>query len=316
MAAPTRSAPVRAALVGTVILLVGCVTPNAVPTFHLQALPPAQVWLTSAFTLNADPPLEEETVAAAPFFQAWQAGGDYPTWVADATTGDVLVDALQVTLVVRATGPVVQSARFPDIMVYAGSGPAWMGYGERRDTDAFVPGQTYRVDVTVALPPGGLWISPDAPLGLKIVPVMLQQDQSELEIVVGPHASIATLHALPAPPPRGAPVHAEAEGEVTGTMYAGAAAPATTSQRFPVELPANATLLAWMNTTVNQGVPDLDLALEGPSGKVIAGSGTPTPREALRLRPENLEGAGTYQLVVTTAGSPHATFHLDWLTLS
>src|SRR5687768_8275713 len=96
----------------------------------------------------------EENVSAARtggFYEAWAAGEDYPTWVADPFGRDVLVTEALVTLQVRATGPVVESYRFPDIMVYGGSGEAWMGFGSRTDLVAFEPGRTYEVEVTLEM---------------------------------------------------------------------------------------------------------------------------------------------------------------------
>jgi hypothetical protein len=304
---------VRAALSILAILLAGCVEPPGLSPALAPSLPP-QLFLSSLMTLDARPDGEAAAVRAAPFFQAWQAGTDYPTWVADPPASDMRVTSLDVTLFVRATGPVAQSGRFPDIMVYAGNGPSWIGFGSRSDYDAFVPGRTYEIAVPVALPAGGLWISPDAPLGIKVVPVMMQQDQADIEILVGgPEASRVDATAQPLAVARGAQTRGSGEGEVTGTIYAGAAAPATTSARVPIRIPANATyVLAWMNTTSNQGVPDLDLGIEAPNGTALATSGTPTPREALRLSAANLVGEGDYRLVVTTAGSPHATWRVEW----
>ncbi|HVM44568.1 MAG TPA: hypothetical protein VM582_01435, partial [Candidatus Thermoplasmatota archaeon] len=103
-------------------------------------------------------------------------------------------------------------------------------------------------------------------------------------------------------------------GEVVGTIYAGPAAPPTTSTRFAVSVPPGAAYLAaWMNTTQSVGVPDIDLSVVSPDGDTIVTSGTPTPREAIRIAGPNLKAPGDYSLVVTTAGSPRASFRVEWI---
>lgn len=270
----------------------------------------------SAMTLAPEPETNESAVRTGAFFQAWAAGDDYPTWAADPLGADALVTEAIVTLFVSVTGPVVESARFPDIMVYAGSGDAWMGYGERRDLNALQPDQIYEIEVEIDLPQGGIWVPAGEPFGLKVVPVMLQQDErADVMILLGgkrPSAvrwSVAPLELPPSTPTRGS-----AFGEVIGTIYAGPAAPPTTSASTPLEIPDGAAyVVAWMNTTDNVGVPDIDLSILAPGGETIATSGTPTPREAIRIAGPNLQGGGDYALVVTTAGSPRATYRLEWI---
>lgn len=298
------------------LALAGCVAPFAAEEQPAPAPTQRTAFLHSAMKLADAAEENASAVRAGSFFRAWAAGADYPTWLADPPAEDALVTALNVTLFVRATGPVVESARFPDVMVYAGSGDAWMGYGERRDVSAFVPGTTYELAVEVALPAGGLWLPAGESLGLKVVPVMMQEDdQADVEILLGGDAaSGATWTQAPLDVPRGRETRGEATGEVVGTVYAGAAAPPTTSHRTPLAIPPDATyVVAWMNTTENVGIPDIDLSLEGPGGATLATSGTPTPREALRIARQNLEGPGDHALVVTTAGSPRATFTLEWV---
>ena len=273
-------------------------------------------FLHSAMTLSDAPEANASAVRTGAFFQRWAAGDDYPTWVADAFGEDVLVAAATVKLFVQVTGPVVESARFPDIMVYAGSGDAWMGYGERRDLSAFEPGRIYELDVEIALPEGGLWLPASEGFGLKVVPVMLQQDErADVEILLGEErASQVSWTVEPLALPASRPVFGSEVGEVVGTIYAGPAAPSTTSASVRVEVPPGAAyLVAWMNTTESVGVPDIDLGVVGPGGEAIATSGTPTPREAIRIAGPNMAGSGDYVLVVTTAGSPRASFRLEWI---
>lgn len=270
----------------------------------------------SAMTLADAPEPNASAVRTGAFFQRWAAGDDYPTWAADPLGGDALVTEAVVKLFVRATGPVVESGRFPDIMVYAGSGDAWMGYGERRDLNAFAPDQLYELDVEIGFPEGGLWIPAQESFGLKVVPVMLQQDErADVEILVGgDDASGVTWSVAALEVPASRPVAGSQTGEVVGTIYAGPAAPPTTSARVPVAVPEGAAyLVAWMNTTQSAGVPDIDLAVHAPGGEAIATAGTPTPREAIRIAGPNLSGGGEYALVVTTAGSPRATFRVEWI---
>ena len=277
---------------------------------------PRTSFFHSAMTLSDAPEANASVVRTGAFFQKWAAGDDYPTWVGDALGQDAIVTAATVKLFLQVTGPVVESARFPDIMVYAGSGDAWMGYGERRDLNAFEPGQLYELDVEIALPEGGLWLPAAEGFGLKVVPVMLQQDErADVEILIGEDRASQvqwTVERLALPPSQ--PVFGNEQGEVVGTIYAGPAAPPTTSASVRVEVPPGAAyLVAWMNTTESIGVPDIDLGVVGPGGEAIATSGTPTPREAIRIAGPNMPGSGDYSLVVTTAGSPRASFRLEWI---
>ena len=310
----------RALALTLILALAGCVTPGtSTPDGEGEQaeLPASQTgFLHSAMTLAPAAEATQAAVRTGSFFESWAAGEDYPTWYADPLGQHALVTSIQVTLFVQVTGPVVESGRFPDIMVYAGAGDAWMGYGERRDLSAFQPGQVYELDVEVAVPEGGLWLAPDVGLGLKVAPVMLQQtDHADVEILLGGDtASVGTWTLQPHAVPDGLGIETgAADGEVVGTIYAGPVAPPTTSARTQVALPEGAAyVLAWMNTTDHVGIPDIDLGIEAPDGTALATSGTPTPREALRLAAPNLRGPGEYQLVVTTAGSPRATFHLEW----
>lgn len=309
---------VRAPLLLVLVLLgAGCLAPAGT-----TAPPPAwegerTSFFHSAMTLAPAAEPNESAVRTGAFFQRWAAGTDYPTWAADPLPAHARVTAATVTLYVRAAGgPVVESGRFPDIMVYGGAGDAWTGFGSRSDLTAFLPGNVYEVEVELAMPEGGLWLAPDLGFGLMVVPVMLQQDDdADVEILVGgDKASHVRWSVEPMPVPDASPERGSATGEVVGTIYAGPAAPPTTSARTPVAVPNDAAwLLVWMNTTASVGVPDVDLGVEGPDGTLLATAGTPTPREAIRLGGASLPGPGGYQLVVTTAGAPRAQFTLEWI---
>jgi len=200
-------------------------------------------------------------------------------------------------------------------MVYGGAGDAWTAFGSRSDLNAIAPGETLEVEVELTMPEGGLWLAPDVGFGLKVVPVMLQQDEhADVQIVVGgDRGSRVRWSVEPMPVADARAERGDATGEVTGTIYAGPAAPPTTSARTPLAVPPDAAwLIVWMNTTSHIGVPDVDLGVEGPDGALLATAGTPTPREAIRLGGTSLPGPGAYQLVVTTAGAPRAQFTLEW----
>lgn len=306
----------RPALLIALALTAGCLGLGGSPDDPGAVEGPRTAFLHSAMTLADAAEPNASVVRTGPFFQTWAAGGDYPTWVADPLGADVLVTSVKVTLFLRVSGPVVQSARFPDIMVYAGSGDAWMGYGERRDVDAFTPDRLYELEVEVGLPTGGMWLPAAEGFGLKIVPVMLQQEErADVEVLLGGEdASQVEWQVAPLSLPAARLTMGHGNGEVTGTIYAGAAAPPTTSARVPLDIPRGATFVAaWMNTTSNVGIPDIDLSIVGPDGAAIATSGTPTPREAIRIAGPNLAGSGEYALVVTTAGSPRAEFRVEWI---
>lgn len=297
-------------------MVAGCTSPLGNTTSDAPLAEMRTSFFHSAMSLVAAPEPNQSVVRAGAFYQAWAAGIDYPTWVADPFGADVRVTAAKVTLFLQVTGLVLENENFPDIMVYGGSGEAWMGFGSRSDYVAFQPGQVYTVEVELEMPRGGLWLPPGEGFGLKVVPVMFQQDdEADVEILVGGNDTgsrvVWTTESIELP--RARAVRGEATGEVTGTIYAGPAAPATTSERTPLPLDANVVwVVAWMNTTDNVGIPDIDLSIVRPDGAVIAMSGTPTPREAIRVNRENLGGAGDFGLVVTTAGSPRASYKLEW----
>lgn len=291
-----------------VILLAGCASPAALP-----AQGPHHAFLDGQGRLVADAP-DAGSVRAGSFFASWASGTDYPTWRTEPFAADALVTNLTVEAVFRATAPVTTSARFPDLMAYGGSGDAWDAFNSTAVAPALQPGETHRVTIRMVPPTGGLWVPAGERLGVKLVPVMTQGQPNDIEFLVGANGSTLQWDESPAgfsTRPAAAPT--QANGEATGSAYAGAAAPATTFQRFPVPLHHPAYLVAWMNVSAAQGVPDVDLFLEDAQGKQIAGSGTPTPREMLRLAPDNLPAEGDVTLVVASYGSAHATFTLTWV---
>lgn len=270
----------------------------------------------SAMTLVDAPEPNESVVRTGGFYESWAEGTDYPTWAADALGRHALVTAATVDLALRVTGPVVGSANFPDLMVYGGSGDAWMGFGSLTDyANAMTPGTIYQAQIELAMPPGGLWLAPDQGFGLKVVPVMYQQDDSaDVEILLGgEEGSRVAWTIAPFDLAHSETTRDERAGEVVGTIYS-PVQPPTTSQSTPVSLGDDVKfLLAWMNTTSNVGVPDIDLGLVHPDGSPVTTSGTPTPREAIRVAGPNIGPRGEYQLVVTTAGSPRAEYKLEWV---
>lgn len=300
-------------LVAALALLGGCLGPVQ-PAATLSGEPvEREAYLSPEMTLVDLPTPDARAVRTGSFFQAWAEGADYPTWLRDPLPHDVLVEDVRATVVVQVTGPVTRTMRFPDLMVYGGSGEAWMAIGTVQTPPVLVPGQAYPLEVEVAGPEGGLWVPAGVAFGLKVVPVMTQDPQRDVEILVGgPDASRATWRETPVAPALPPLVAGEAAGEVVGSAYAGAAAPPTTSHRTPVRLSEGGALLAWMNTTASEGIPDVDLSLLAPDGSVVASSGTPTPREALRVAAPNLPGEGEYALVVTSYGSARAAFTLEW----
>ncbi|HEX2021561.1 MAG TPA: hypothetical protein VHH36_02550, partial [Candidatus Thermoplasmatota archaeon] len=202
------------------------------------------------------------------------------------------------------------------VMVYGGAGDAWEAFGSVRDLDSvLVPGRVYEMDVPLAPPAGGLPVPAGARLGLMVVPVMHQNDAADLEVLVGgATGSRAAWTEAPLAPGSASWTRGSAAGEVVGSAYAGDAAPESTSRTTRVAVPPRAGgLLAWMNVTAHEGIPDVDLQVVAPDGTVVAASGTPTPREMVRLSAENLDPAGgEYALVVTSYGSARASYSLEW----
>lgn len=299
---------VRAALL-LVLALAGCIAATPPP-----APAEAHAFLAADGKL-APAPAPEGKVAAGSFFASWAQGSDYATWTSAPFPRDVLVENLTAHVKLRATGPVTTSARFPDLMAYAGSGGAWMGYGNATLGPALAPNEEKVVDIAIGVPAGGLWIPAGESLGLKLVPVMTQSSANDLEFLVGGETGSALRWVERAAPHRaGPPSQGNVEnGETTGSAYAGSAAPASTFQRFDVTLRERpGWLVAWMNVTDAQGIPDVDLFVEDAQGKTVGFSGTPTPHETVRFAPENLPADGRVTLVVASYGSAHATFNLAW----
>lgn len=307
----------RHALLLAALLLAGCLDQLAAPADEGPAA--REAYFTSGMELNATNEAETTGVRAGSFFQAWAEGVDYPTWRAPAETRDVLVENVTVTLRIRATGPVLETARFPDVMIYGGSGEAWMGFGNATTPPVLAPGTVYSFDVPVAPPAGGLFVPAGERFGLKVVPVMHQNDVADVEILVGgEQGSRAAWTTRPLDLPRAANATTGADsGELRGSNYAGPAAPDTVRHRVAVQVnDTPVQLLAWMNTTEHQGIPDIDLSIVGPEGDELAFSGTPTPREMLRLAAPNLQGPGNYTLVATSYGSARAVVSIEWAVLA
>lgn len=272
-------------------------------------------FFTSDMGLAPTAEADAAAVRSGSFFQAWAQGTDYPTWESDALGADQIVHNLSITLFVRSTGPVVESVRFPDIMVYAGAGGAWMGFNSTKFASVLVPGQVYEITMALAVPEGGLVIPRGERLGFKVVPVMHQNDAADVEILVGgEQATVVTFTATPTTLPAPALSAGSDAGEATGSAYAGDAAPPTVSHVTSVPTTAvPQAFLVWMNVTDHAGIPDIDLALLAPDGTQLAFGGTPTPREFIRLSAPNLRDAGEYSIVVTSYGSARATFSIEWL---
>lgn len=308
----------RVPLLLAALLLAGCA--GAVDRDDAAEDAPREVaaFFTPDMTLAAAAPTDVAAVPAGSFFQAWAGGKDYPTWRAPPAERDVAVGNVSVEVVLRVTGPVARTFRFPDVMVYAGSGDAWMTINTTATPPVLLPGQEYRYLLAIPSPKGGAWVPAGEAFGLKVVPVMHQNEQADVEILVGPEKSYASWTETPVAPPIVRDwTEGKDAGSITGSEYAGPAAPPTARHRTALEVNVEQpTLLAWMNTTSNDGVPDLDFELISPSGQSLVFAGTPTPREMLRLAPFNLEGPGTYTLVTHNYGSAQASFTVEWLLAS
>ena len=284
---------------------------------EVEAAPETRsAFFTSEMALAPEAPPETSGVGAGSFFLAWSEGRDYPTWEDAPVATDVRVENITSTLFLRSTGPVVETVRFPDVMIYAGAGGAFMGFASAKFASVLVPGEVYEVPLALTTPAGGLFIPAGERLSFKVVPVMHQNDAADVEILVGGDAAstVAWLETPATSPEDLTLTHGDAAGEATGSAYAGDAAPE--SVRHLTVVPTTSApraFLVWMNTTDHTGVPDIDLSLEGPDGAEIAFSGTPTPREFLRLGAANLHEAGDYTIVVTSYGSARATFTVEWL---
>lgn len=306
----------QALLAVLALALAGCLAPEAAPgpSPDPGAVIEQTRFLTSDMGL-APAPGAAGAVRSGSFFQAWAAGDDYPTWAAEPVAANRLLDNITAKLYLRATGPVVESVRFPDIMIYGGSGGAFMSVATAKFSSVMAPGDVHEVDLTLSAPLGGLVVPAGEPLAFKVVPVMHQNDAADIEVLVGGDtASRVAWQERALRLPIVTLAAGSAEGEATGSAYAGAAAPDSIHHRTVVH--ANETpraFLVWMNTTEHQGIPDIDLALVGPDGEEIASSGTPTPREMLRLSAPNLREAGDYTIVVTSYGSARASFTVEWL---
>lgn len=294
------------------LLLAGCAVPEDGLDADAQTVTRG-AWFDSAMALSEEPENDTKAVRTGGFFRAWAAGTDYPTWLAPPATRDVLVDEVHVTLHLRVTGPVAETARFPDVMVYGGSGGAWMGYGNATTPSVLVPGQVYKLEVAVAVPVGGMWVPRGGSFGLKVVPVMMQESAADVEILVGGETSRAAWTERGTTGLDEELTPGSEKGETTGSAYAGPAAPASVSHAAKVTLDDEPkAIVAWLNTTAHQGIPDIDLAVHAPDGTTLAFSGTPTPKEFIRLHADNLRGPGEYRIVGTSYGSARSSFTLEW----
>jgi len=306
-------------LLGIVLATPGCTdslgnTPADAPTDSLAG----------SHYLSADGGLVQEapaagSVLAPPFFAAWQAGNDYPTFRTPPLARATLIDDIEATIRVRFEGPVAETGRFPDLMVYAGVNDAWMGYGSADLPAASTDFEGDR-QVDLDLPIGGLWLPAGATFGIKVVPVMVNDDNGDIFVVTGPEASrvsIGTSRAFDVPVTSVA--HLDAAGTTTGSAYSGdTGKDAGASSYHAIVLDATATTLTvWMNTTSADGLPDLDLALIAADGTQVASAGTPTPQESLVLRiAADAIPPGDYDLVVTSYGAARASYSLAWLIAS
>ena len=296
------------------ILLAGCLVPQlAAPPPSLDG--PREGWLSLQGNLTQAPGDALATIRMGSFFESWAQGKDYPTFRAPALDRNVIVEGATATLRIDATGPVARTIRFPDVLVYAGSGEAWMGVGNATTPPVLAPGQEYRFEVPLAMPPGGLFVPAGERFGVKVVVVMHQNDAADVELRVGTPAGSRvewTQRETQALPPL-AWMTGRDEAQVAGSAYAGNASTGSERHQTPIRATAAPVLLlAWMNTTAHEGVPDLDLRVISPDGEQLAFSGTPTPREMLRLGPMNLRGPGEYRVEVVSYGSARATASVEW----
>lgn len=302
------------ALAPLLLLLAGCVAPVNAPGSAGEAGARAAFLAPDMTLANASAPTET-AVRVGSFFTSWADGVDYPTWRAPAARVGLVVDDITAHVRLRVTAPVAKTFRFPDVLVYGGSGDAWMALGNASTPPVLAPGQDYAFDIKLAAPAGGLWLPAGESFGLKVVVVMHQNDAADVQVMLGgpdPSGARWTERSGAATFPSDATEGKDA-GDVAGSAYAGAATPESARHRTPVAMHSPARgLVAWMNTTDHDGVPDLDLSFAGRDGKDIAYAGTPTPREMLRLGPANLAATGPYALVVTSYGSAKASFTLEW----
>lgn len=299
----------------TIVTLAGCVVAPPLPAQQKDGAA-RSAFFASDMTLTPVVEPTEHAARAGSFFAAWAQGADHPTWRAPISRQSVLVENMTAHVRLRVTGPVARTNYFPDLLVYAGSGDAFMGLGTTAAPTVLTPGTIYVFDVAITPPTGGLWVPAGEPLGVKVVPVMHQNDAADVEILTGGGADASMLRwtQRPASEAVATTLGGKDAGDVEGSAYAGAGTPPTAKHTTLVKLDAllPRILLAWMNTTDHQGIPDLDFGVLAPNGTQIAYAGTPTPKEALRLGPENLVGPGTYALVVTDYGSAKASFTVEW----
>ena len=294
----------------------GCLADLAAPP-SIDVPTARQAFLASDMTLAPSVEPTQHAVKEGSFFASWTAGADYPTWLARPPQArSVLVENVTLHVFLRASGPVARTFRFPDVLPYAGSGGAWMAVGNAQTPPILVPGTVYEFNVSIPGPAGGLWVPQGARLGTKIAIVMHQNDIADVELLVGgATASALSWNERGASDAPAAYERGRAEGDVTGSAYAGDAAPPTVRFAAPIHL--NATpraFLAWMNATQTDGIPDVDLELRAPNGTVLAFSGTPTPREMIRLGPENLANvtAGDLSIAAISYGSARAHVTIEW----
>lgn len=308
----------RATLLVTMLALAGCIQADGEPGGEMaQPSTERQGYFTRDMTLTAAAEPDEAAVRAGSFFQKWAAGTDYPTWRAPPEGSDIAIENVTVDLTIRVTGPVAQTFRFPNVMVYSGSDDAWMSINTTPTPPILLPGQTYRYTLPIPQPTGGTWIPAGGAFGLKVVPVMHQNDAADVQVIVGgEQGSTVTWTQRAVPPLPTLTLSAGKDAaELAGSEYAGQAAPASARHRTAAPMDGTPRLLvAWLNTTETQGIPDLDLEVQGPDGTQLVFAGTPTPREMVRLREFNLPAPGEYGLIGHNYGSARAKYTIEWAT--
>lgn len=289
------------------------------PVFPSQEIEPAGPGDRVAFHLGGDWGLTRSAPAspvpqrldAGNFYASWAQGRDQPTWRGPAlgeslhVTGEAeLTFWVEADPVVATTGP--QDQGFPEYVVYFGTLESPIAYASLEGPDVKTAGTPVRVTGTLPTPPGGMVLEEGAHPVVILAPVQAQDDRGpRLEFLVNAttHDARVEADAQPVDLPETETASSERfTGTLAGSAYATSQGP--TSATHPLPVNATTARVDVQLGSQGAGVRDIDLALLGPDGDLVAQSVTPHPTEGVVLHAPTIEevGAGDWTIQVTNYG--------------
>lgn len=250
---------------------------------------------------------------AGNFYASWAQGRDQPTWQGGAleeslhVTGEAqLTFWVEADPVVATTGP--QDQGFPEYVVYFGTRDSPIAYASLEGPDLKTAGDPVRVTGTLPTPPGGMVLEEGAHPVVVLAPVQAQDDRGpRLEFLVNAtgYDARVEVQAQPVDLPETETASSERfTGTLAGSAYATSQGP--TSATHPLEVDASTERVDVQLGSQGAGVRDIDLALLGPDGELVAQSVTPHPQEGVVLHSPTIEEVGTGDWTIQVTNYGHA----------